>query len=520
MGKIRKLIGAAFVAAALAGGGAAPALAQRTTLNFGIAAADANSLDPHKTATTQDKVVLSWIFNGLVRIAPGQSNPKYIEPDLAESWDSSADGLEWTFHLRHGVMCHKGYGELTADDVVFSLHRAANPKTSSFASDFAQFKTVVAVDRYTVKITLSDHVPSLLGLVTNFQGGNIVCKAAVEALGDDFARDPVGTGPFVFESYAPQQAITLSANEAYFRGSPQIKKILYRYLPSDASRELALMSGEIDIMQGTGTSDYVDRINAKNGFHAFLGGPPELSVLHLNVTVPPLNDIRVRKALAMAINRDDIIALFGHTAWPATSVIPSNNLGYKDFSDILPKYDIKAAKALLTEAGFADGLKLSTIVSNKPTILPTMQVLQAQLAQIGVELEINVVDHATYHQQIRKDLSEVVYYGASRFPIADVYLTQFYHSRSAINKPTAVTNFSHCDVADVDIDAARVETDANKQLQLWAKAQRKVIENVCAIPLYEGLWDWGKANDLDLGFEYVGSLTGGPMLTEQTHFAK
>ena len=145
-------------------------------LNVGIAASDAGRLDPHLSATTIDKAVFGWMFNGLVRFTPGTASPDTIEPDLAESWESTADGLEWTFSLRQGVQCHHDYGELTAADIVYSFARAADPASSSFTSNFTVFDSVEALDPYTVKITLKNAVPSLLGMVTNYHGGNIVCK--------------------------------------------------------------------------------------------------------------------------------------------------------------------------------------------------------------------------------------------------------------------------------------------------------------------------------------------------------
>ena len=115
---------------------AAPAHAQKT-LTIGMSAPDIGQVDPHKATSTQDKPTTSWVFNGLVRFKPGSGDLAGLESDLAERWTKSADGLVWTFTLRKGVKFHRGFGELTADDVVFSLNRAADSKASSFASDYA-----------------------------------------------------------------------------------------------------------------------------------------------------------------------------------------------------------------------------------------------------------------------------------------------------------------------------------------------------------------------------------------------
>src|SRR6476620_8165463 len=125
----------ALVAAALV---AAPAAyAQKKTLVVGMGSADAGKLDPHIASSTPDKGLLSWMFNGLVRVRPGRISPEFIEPDLAASWTSNPAGTEWTFKIRSGVQCHHGYGEFTADDAAYSLKRAANKATSSYSNDYS-----------------------------------------------------------------------------------------------------------------------------------------------------------------------------------------------------------------------------------------------------------------------------------------------------------------------------------------------------------------------------------------------
>ena len=171
-----------------------PAFAQKTTLNVGIAAQDVGRLDPHFAVSTIDRIPVAWMFNGLVRFPPGSVDPQRIEGDLAERWEASADKKTWTFHLRRGVQFHGGYGELTADDVVFSLQKAADPKTSAFSSELRAVERVEAVDPHTVRITLKEVVPSLLGTLVNYSQGFIVSRKAVEKLGDGFARQPIGTG--------------------------------------------------------------------------------------------------------------------------------------------------------------------------------------------------------------------------------------------------------------------------------------------------------------------------------------
>ena len=485
-----------------------------TQLSVGMAAADLGSLDPHRSATTQDKAIIDWMFDGLVRFKPGSMNPETIEPDLAEKWESSPDQLQWTFHLRHGVQCNNSFGELTADDVVFSLKRAASPDTSAFSSDFANVANIEATDPYTVRVTFKTHVPAPLGLFTNYQGGNIVCKKAVEQLGPNFRAKAVGTGPFAYADYAPNQSVTLAANPNYFRGKPKIDRIVYRYLQSDASRDLAYNSGEIDLIYGRQDQVWAERMKSQPNTVVDVFDPAELSDIHLNITKKPLDDLRVRQAIAYAINREEVAKFKGLlVAKAAVSIIPHGYLGTDEHAPLYP-YDPEKAKKLLAEAGYPNGVTIKAIQTAFPGMLNTMQIVQAQLKKAGIDLQLEVVDHPTFHAQIRKDLSEVVLYSAARFPVADVYLTQFFHSRSTVGTPTAVTNFSHCGMADQEIDQARQEADPEKQKALWKEAQDKLIKAVCAVPVYEQLQVWAHRDKLDYGYKLDASLNLGPLITE------
>jgi len=511
----RILLIAAGIAGAAILSAAAPARAE-TVLNIGIAAADLGTLDPHRAATTQDKASIGWMFNGLVRFKPGSMDPEQIEPDLAEKWEASPDQLTWTFHLRKGVQCNSGFGELTSEDVVYSLKRAADPKTSAFSSDYTDMTDVSAIDPYTVQIKFSKHQPSVLGLLTNYQGGNIVCKKAVEKLGEDFRTKAAGTGPFAIAEYNPTQSITLVANKKYFRGAPKIDKIVYRYIQSDASRDLAYSSGEIDLIYGRQDQVWVERMKSQPHTIVDVFGPGELSSIYLNTTSKPLDDIRVREAIAYAVDRAELVKFKGAlTARPAVSVVPHGYLGTDEQAPLLP-YDVAKAKQLLTEAGYPNGVTVKAIQTQLPTMLNTMQIVQAELKKAGIDLQLEVVDHPTFHAQIRKDLSQVVMYSAARLPVADVYLTQFFHSRSIVGTPTAVTNFSHCAMADKEIDGARAETDLAKQKALWKEAQDKLVKAVCAVPLYEQLQVWAHRDKLDFGYKLDASLTLGPIINEQT----
>jgi peptide/nickel transport system substrate-binding protein len=148
------------------------------TLRVGLPASDVGTLDPHRATATQDKGTVVWAFSGLVRFPPGSADPALLEPDLAERWEISPDGLTFTFHLRRGAAFHHGFGEVTAEDAAFSLRRAADRQASSFASDYAALAGVEVIDPHTLRVSFKEPVPLALGLFANYHGGNVVSRRA------------------------------------------------------------------------------------------------------------------------------------------------------------------------------------------------------------------------------------------------------------------------------------------------------------------------------------------------------
>ncbi|NIA10077.1 MAG: polyamine ABC transporter substrate-binding protein [Nitrospiraceae bacterium] len=524
----RKLLITGLVVCLMVGAFAVGALTApaNKTLRIAFDAADLKTLDPYYAAATMDRAVVDMVFNGLVRYKPGDISQ--FEPDLATSYEISSDGRTWTFHLRKGVMFHPWNGnpgyEMTAADVVFSLNRAANPKTSAYAGGYSGF-TVTAVDKYTVQITTEKALSPALFLpkVANYAGGFIVSKKAVEALGDSFKTHPVGTGPFMFKSYSPMQKVVLVANTKYFRGAPLLDQVEVWYMPDVNARKAGLETGELDVIEGVREQMWVNAMKAVPNTVVDVFGPGETVTVHLNVTSGPLQDIRVRRAIAYAISRAELLAFIGSdVATPLYSAVPPMLAGGLTKEEVakaglLYQADLAKAKQLLADAGYANGFSFNEVISERASYRQPFVNIQSQLKKVGINLNLQVVDHSTYHAMIRKDVNPITLYICWR-PNADVFLTRFYYSASIVvtgAKPD--TNFSHYTGIDWLIDAARTELNPTIQSMMWQTAQLKLLEDVASYPLYILQFVFARNAAVNYGYDLKSTLALYPQITEKTH---
>ncbi len=481
--------------------------AQEKIVRMALKASDIRSLDPHYGTATIDYACIDLMFNALFRFKSEDISPEKIEPDLAETWERSKNNLTWTFHLRRGVKFHKGYGELTAEDVKFSLEKAANKTASSYAADYAALDKVEAIDKYTVRITFKRAIPSVLGILTNYHGGYIVSKKAFLEKGDKFRFDPIGTGPFMLKEYIPKEKVEAVRHPDFFRGKSKLDRIEIWFMPDASSREMAFQKGEIDIVEGERGQVWVNKMRGIPGTAIEIFGPGETLVLHFNRTKKPLDDMRVRKAICHAINLDELMKFLGRDVTERLlSPIPMNYLGG---TDKVPRYKFnpEKAKKLMGEAGYPNGFEMSMVISEMPDYRRPMEQIQEQLGRVGIKIKMDVITHTAFHQQIRKGANPLVLYICARFPTADPVLTQFYHSKSIVGTPNAITNFSHFNQIDELIEQARVEADLKKQKALWAKAQKKILKDAAVLPLCITKFVLARKTYVDLGYEMRSSLT-------------
>jgi len=488
--------------AGLPAAAAAETLAKEQVIRAGLAFDDIRTLDPHTAVADGEVPIVSELYEGLVAFPPGSMDVRDLRPGLAESWVSNTETTEWTFTLRKGVKWHDG-SDFTSDDVKFSLERVLDPKVGSpFRGTIENIQSVDATAPLTVKVILKFPDPAFPQLMVGYQAGYIVSRKA--ATSGDIRLAPVGTGPFKLSSYNARESVTLVRNDAYWGGKPIIEQVVYQFMPEASTRELALKAGEVNLIGIQARQDVVDRV--RKSAKVDLTTPANSFYLFLNATKKPLDDIRVRQALAYATDRANLIKFLGaDIAQPETSALPKGYVGHTD--DVAHyDFDIAKAKDLLKAAGHPDGFQLSVNMSNSNIYLPPMQVIQEQWKKIGVAVDIKVVDHPTYHRLIREDANPLIIYGAFRYPLTGrIYLNQFYSGASAIGKPTAIVNFSHfgdaVPGADDALSAADRTSDGNEQIRLWGEAQRTIADQAVVIPLYTQYYAMARAGSVDLGFE-------------------
>ncbi|MBN7756553.1 ABC transporter substrate-binding protein [Nitratireductor aquimarinus] len=390
MKTIKSIIGGA--ALLLAAGTAA--FAARTDLVIGVVL-EPPHLDPTASAAAAiDEILYANLFQGLTRI--GRNGE--VLPALAESWTVSDDGKVYTFNLRSGVTFHDGTA-FDAEDVKFTLDRArADDSTNAQKQLFAAIDTVEVVDPATVKVTLKSPQGSFL---YNLGWGDAVMVAPETADGNK--EKPVGTGPFKFGNWAKGSSITLVKNPDYWGEPVALEKAEFRVVPDAAAAIPALLSGDVQAFPQMPAGDALIQIESDPRFVVAIGATEGETILSTNNGKEPFNDIRVRQAIAHALNREDIIAGNGSGyGTPIGSHFSPANEAYVDLTETYA-YDPAKAKELLAEAGYPAGFKATLKLPPPAYARDGGQIVASQLRQVGIDLEIIPVEWAQWLEQVFKN---------------------------------------------------------------------------------------------------------------------
>jgi ABC-type transport system substrate-binding protein len=367
---------------------------------------DVSTLDPAIGYDWQNWSMIKSLFNGLMDYEPGTTE---LIPDLAESYEISDDGLTYTFKLHAGVTFHNGR-ELTADDVKWSIERVVRPETQSpgqgffgmiagfdevAAGDTPELSGIEVVDPTTVIFTLSRPDATFLHVMAiNFSFA--VPKEAVEEHGEDFGRNPVGTGAYKMTDWTLGQQVVFERNPDYYReGLPKLDRIEFQVGQEPLVALLRLQQGEVDILgDGVPPAKFLEVKNTpSDDYQVIEGGQLHTGYVTMNVKMAPFDNKLVRQAVNHAINKDRIIRIVNGHAVPANQPLPPAMPGYaEDYEGYA--YDPETAKELLAEAGMEGGFETELFAMNTDPNPRIAQAIQQDLAAVGITAELKTLAQA------------------------------------------------------------------------------------------------------------------------------
>ncbi|KAE9632277.1 ABC transporter substrate-binding protein [Parasedimentitalea maritima] len=349
-------------------------------------------LDPTSAAAGAiDSVLYSNVFEGLTRFMGDGA----VVPGLAESWDISSDGLTYTFKLHSGVMFHDGTA-MDSEDVKFSLDRArAEDSTNAQKALFAGITDVSVVDPQTVTVTLAEPNGNFL---FNLAWGDAVIVAP-ESI-DDIKTNPVGTGAFKFSNWVQGDKIELAKNGDYWGTPAVLNSATFKFISDPTAAFAAVMAEDVDVFSGFPAPENLPQFEADPRFQVLVGSTEGETILSTNNQQPPFDDVRIRQAVAHAIDRQAIIdgAMFGYGT-PIGSHFAPHNPAYVDLTGN-SAYDPAKAKALLAEAGMADGFETTLHLPPPSYARRGGEIIAAQLAEVGIKAEIINVEWAQWLETV------------------------------------------------------------------------------------------------------------------------
>ena len=442
--------------------------------------ADPAGFDPQRGPSGMSHVVIEQVYSTLMALDP-DAKPY---PELAESYDIAPDGLAYTFKLRQGVQFHNG-DELTADDVKFSFDRLrAKDSGYSYGSQVETIASVDVVDKHTVQFKLSKRTGPFL-IYMAFPGSSIVPKKLVES-GHDLNATPVGSGPFKFVSYQPRTAIKFEKNPNYFeKGKPYFDAMEYRIISDITALTNAVMSGEVNFSNEIPPKDWA-QVTANSDLKGVTLEGSRYNWLLCNTTKKPLDNPKVRQAIAQAIDREALVkgAFFGQATPILGGVIPEWNWGYADIKYFQPNGDPAKAKALLAEAGLADGFETSmTIASSFPAQMAMAPIIQANLATVGIKAKIGTMEIPRYWDEVwsTSNFDITSMYWLSPLADPDDFLTNNYKCGMAIN----VQKYCNKEMDDLLEKAKAAATEAERK-ELYKQVTQLSLDDMGQVPLVNG----------------------------------
>ena len=476
----------------LAGGCSCDDETGKTLSLYGI---DPYTLDPALSGEMTSHVYLMQLFSGLVRFDDNMEPA----PDIAERWEVDSGGRTYTFYLRQDVKFHDGR-KLTAEDFKYSWERACAPRTGSltaatYLGDIVGVAEVIAgqaidisgvkvINDYTLEVTIDAPKSYFLSKLT-YPTAFVVDMAEAEG-GGEWWRSPNGTGPFKLKQWRETEVLILERNELYYGGVAELNLVvflLWSGIPMNMYE-----TGEIDVA-GVGAS-YIEKVTDETGpFYMDLRVVPELSFYYIgfNTAEPPFDDVNIRRAFSMAIDKDKLVSLvYKGTMEPADGILPPGMPGYnEDISGL--EYDVEGAKELIANSSYGDVSQLPpitiTTIGRGGAISRELEAVVYQWREnLGVEVTVRQLEPERFLYHLAEEKDEMFSTGwIADYPHPQDFLDILFHS-GADNNYGAYSNPG----VDALLEAAGVEQDSNSSLELYRQAEQMMVNDAACIPLSFG----------------------------------
>lgn len=447
-----------------------------------LSAADPDMLDPHRQSSIYTHMLAGLVYNKLVSYETGpdvEYTDYNVVPDLAERWDISEDGKVYTFYLREAYWHDKepvNGRRVTADDVVATMNRIVELPGHQ-AALLSEVESVVAEDEQTVVFTLKQPFAPFLNFMANHFMW-ILPKEAMEGK-FDIAMDAIGTGPFVLQNWEDNVQATYKKNPKFYEeGKPYLDEVIYKVVPEQGSRIAAFRTGQADSI-GSLSPEELGQLQKTNPdvkvFNALFATQEQL---YVNMEREPFTDLRVRKAISLAIDRQSMVeAIYGggETSGPVNPSLGDWALPLEEREKLL-QFNIEEAKKLLAEAGYPNGFDTKMIVTNGygEQLVRVAQWVAEDLRNVGINVDLEIVEYATYFSERWPNVDYDMGIGyQTYFQEPDEWLRTQLHSNGSRNW----YNISDPEL-DVMLDKQRNILDVDERKQYVHEIQRYVLENL------------------------------------------
>ncbi len=437
---------------------------------------DAVTLDPHDATDSPSATVTSHLYETLFELTPDGT----IEPHLATDYEFTDDGLGLSLTIREGVTFHDGT-PLTAEIVKGSLDRFLDPENAwTFRFLLDAISDVEVTGEYEVQLTLANPFAPLLAHLTHSSTA-IVLPAAAEEHGEDFASNPVGTGPFSFVSWQRNDAIELARYDGYWGEQPGVSGVRFLTVPENATRMALVESGEAHVAVRVPPQD-IARLNATEGVTVENVSSLRTIFMFMNFAMEPINDVRVRKAINHAIDRESLAEfVLGGAVRPSDAPIAPGIFGYTPVGTY--DYDPELARELLAEAGYENGFSTTLYTPSGRYLqdIQTVEAMQEMLAQVGITATIETLEWSAYLEQVNAVPGEsVVPVGLLGWGTvtgdADYGLYPLFHTDQ--QRPVGSNRGAYSNErVDELLDAARTNTNPDERLAMYEEAMTLIWED-------------------------------------------